>query len=484
MQITSIGRLSVWLGAALLALGLFFSNFIIIALSGFVILVIVYHGFIVRRIFSVTHPPISVKIHATVEQASTEREFSVETIIQSKINGDLRIAEFGLEISGKSDQETFGLGPLLNGTERLLKTNVTPHAEGVLEVTGVTIVLEKRPYLFSQTFHVDENLRITVRPTGTGLNSLTGLDALSDLRSDPLRRGLGSEFAGIRPLNFLDDFHSVDWKATARTGKMMTKEYFLERENPIVLLVDVSVLQRSDASKDATTLLKQLWSMLEDHQLSANPLGLVLCDRSSVAVEIPPSTGLDNREKIGEALLAHVDALEKAEKPSYGTAKSLAMLVEQIDALKKTRVQAFEHSAFKEKLSALIEMVLPFYERSRSKYFSELRGQGVFKAFVAISAFREPTLVVAISDGRRNINGLLEGADVAARAGHRVIIAFLDETRSVQDLSSFAKEGVQIVICETVALWSSVSETILALGRTRMKLSALDQMAKSRRNVS
>lgn len=477
MQTTLIGRLSVWLGAALLALGLFFSNIVIIALSGFLILIIIYHGLLIRRIYSLAHPPISLRLHSPVKQTSTERSFPVETMVQNKIKADLRIVEFKLEVTDETDQETFGLGPLPKRGESLLTTNLTSHAEGVLDVKGVTLVLEKRPYLFSQTFRFDENIQITIRPTTNGGSSLTGLDTLSDLRSDPIQRGYGSELAGLRPFNFLDDFHSVDWKATARTGKMMTKEYFLERESPIILLIDVSVLQRSDGSENAATLLKQLWSILEDHQLSTNPIGLILVDQLNVNLQIELGIGLANRERIAQALLANIGhEREKATLP-HTTPRLLSALVQQIATLEKGRESARAFSPFREKVRNLAENVLPFLEKARSDYLAASRKQGAFKAFEVICALMRPTLVIAISNGKQNIDGLLEGAKVAAAAGCQVIIVFLEPAPSIFDSGKFAQGGLQIVTCEIDDMWRSVSEAILTVARVRVRQSAISEIA-------
>ena len=217
--------------------------------------------------------------------------------------------------------------------------------------------------------------------------------------------------------------------------------------------------------------------MLEDHRLSANPLGLVLCDQLNVIVMITPSPGLANRERIAEALLAHVPMADESVATSEVTRRVLSTVVEQIGAFEKSRRQGYEPSPFREKVSALVEILLPFFESSRSKYFVGLRRQGVFKAFETINVFGEPTLVIAISNGMRNISGMLEDANLVARVGRQVIVVFLDECHSISNLTRFANEDVQIVVCRTDALWSSLGEAILALGRTRLKQSAVNQIA-------
>ena len=51
-------------------------------------------------------------------------------------------------------------------------------------------------------------------------------------------RGRGIEFDEVRPYQWGDDFRVVDWKVTARTGKMHTKLFQEERERTLWLVVD------------------------------------------------------------------------------------------------------------------------------------------------------------------------------------------------------------------------------------------------------
>ncbi|NLM16758.1 MAG: DUF58 domain-containing protein [Candidatus Riflebacteria bacterium] len=53
-------------------------------------------------------------------------------------------------------------------------------------------------------------------------------------------KGRGIEFAGIRPYYRGDEFRSIDWKVSARTGDLHVKEHMEERELQVVLAVDLS----------------------------------------------------------------------------------------------------------------------------------------------------------------------------------------------------------------------------------------------------
>ena len=51
-------------------------------------------------------------------------------------------------------------------------------------------------------------------------------------------RGRGMEFAEVRAYQEGDDVRSIDWRVTARRGKVHTKLFHEERERPVVLIID------------------------------------------------------------------------------------------------------------------------------------------------------------------------------------------------------------------------------------------------------
>ena len=53
-------------------------------------------------------------------------------------------------------------------------------------------------------------------------------------------KGLGSEFYGMRKYVFGDQFRLIDWKASARTQKLIVKEFESERDVSVMVIVDSS----------------------------------------------------------------------------------------------------------------------------------------------------------------------------------------------------------------------------------------------------
>ncbi len=54
------------------------------------------------------------------------------------------------------------------------------------------------------------------------------------------QKGRGMDFSEVRPYQAGDDIRAIDWRVTARTGKTHTKLFSEEREQPVMLLVDIS----------------------------------------------------------------------------------------------------------------------------------------------------------------------------------------------------------------------------------------------------
>lgn len=55
-------------------------------------------------------------------------------------------------------------------------------------------------------------------------------------------RGMGGEFDSLREYGPDDAFRSIDWKATARRGKLMVAQYDVERSQNVVLILDAGRL--------------------------------------------------------------------------------------------------------------------------------------------------------------------------------------------------------------------------------------------------
>jgi uncharacterized protein (DUF58 family) len=76
---------------------------------------------------------------------------------------------------------------------------------------------------------------------------LTPEGKVRTLQSGPFRsayRGRGMEFDESRAYQPGDDIRAIDWRVTARTGRVHTKLFHEERERPVLMLVDARPMMR------------------------------------------------------------------------------------------------------------------------------------------------------------------------------------------------------------------------------------------------
>lgn len=115
-------------------------------------------------------------------------------------------------------------------------------------------------------------------------------------------KGRGIEFAGIREYVRGDEYRSIDWKVSARTGKLNIKEHIEERELQVVVAVDLS---------------------------GSMAFGSGAREKRETAVEFAAAIGMSagrNNDRFGICLFT--DSVEKAIAPIKGRTHLLRMIRE------------------------------------------------------------------------------------------------------------------------------------------------------------
>ncbi len=95
---------------------------------------------------------------------------------------------------------------------------------------------------------------------------------LSGLRSARIQ-GAGSEFESLREYLPNDELRRVDWKATARHGKLMSRQYEVERSQSIIIALDtgrmmrgrLNGVQKLDHAVEAALTLARVAADHDDH---------------------------------------------------------------------------------------------------------------------------------------------------------------------------------------------------------------------------
>jgi uncharacterized protein (DUF58 family) len=116
-------------------------------------------------------------------------------------------------------------------------------------------------------------------------------------------RGQGREFESLREFAIGDEIRHISWAATARRGKIITRQYTIERSQNIVVLLDTGRLMTARIGK-LTKLDHAVNATLSIAYVAAaggDNVGLVAFSRRVVSY-LPPRRGHDQINRLMEAL--------------------------------------------------------------------------------------------------------------------------------------------------------------------------------------
>ena len=105
-------------------------------------------------------------------------------------------------------------------------------------------------------------------------------------------KGRGMAFAEVRDYQFGDDVRNIDWNVTARMGKPYIKVFEEERENTVILLIDVSGSREfGTTQRFKKTLITELAATLAFSTITNNDKVGVVFFSDCVEKFIPPQKG-------------------------------------------------------------------------------------------------------------------------------------------------------------------------------------------------
>jgi uncharacterized protein (DUF58 family) len=471
LELAPAGRLVLWLGVSLLVVDIFFFNSLILLLVALLFMYLLFEAVSFHRAVTLVTDSIKLESHPTAIETTIGQAFKVETALMDSAHSKLRIVRFSHNLPSQIEEIRAPILRVESYEKQQIEVLLATSIPGRTEITKSTVLLEGRAHLFCQRMEFPDKIIITARPLVDQTVDPIETGVLPDLAVDHLRRGTGTDLAGIRPFYAMDDFHSINWKATARRGKLMTTESYLERDPTIMLMIDTSssMNTRRDGSSVLEAFLSEAGNLLKAIR-PASPLGLILYDKRMVIENIEARQGVNGRERILRRLL---ETRKDTSVPALLEPQAIrpyANLAREADTLIRKSAFAIETKAYWETLCSFASFVLPFYRRSESKYFERVRGQGAFKAFQIICSLPEPVLVIVISDGETNPDGLAEGAKKARILNHQVILATLaapEPTKQIGTSSDLEGHGVRVLRCRPEELSRAINAEILKTGHRR-----------------
>ena len=201
-------------------------------------------------------------------------------------------------------------------------------------------------------------------------------------------KGTGMDFAEVRPYQFGDDVRNIDWNVSARYPETFIKVFEEEREQTVILAVDVS------GSEDFAS------SSAFKREIAAEICAVVAF------------SAIQNNDKVG--LLLFSDQIELFVPPKKGR-KHVLRLIRDLFAHE-------QQSTGTDLKVALNHLVHVLHRRSIVMFLSDFMDDGFEPALRAVSR-RHDTIAVHLTDPVENELpevGLMEVTD--AETGERVLI--------------------------------------------------------------
>jgi len=471
LEAASTGRLVASAGVGLGIVGLLFSNGLIAIFAALLFVYLLAEGISFRRAVKTLEGSVILKTSPRDVETTVGLQTVMETTLQNPSDLGLRVVGFRRNLPSEIRQEVRETVLLLQPhSEQLVSTVLEAASPGRFETNDSGLCIEGPSRLFRQFLTIPDRVTVAARPVVGDVNPLPSVSGLSDLASDPIRTGIGTDLAGMHSVSSLEDLGRIDWKATARVGKLMARDFYLERDPPIMLLVDASVLAITDgaAGSNPKTLLGELASLLASVQLAPSPIGIILYDDRRVIANIGARVGVENRERILHTLLQRAKYAPAAVSVTQQTAKPCSSLAVETQAITR-RLESVRSEPISEVFAWFAQTILPFYRSAASRYLTRLRNEGVFKAFEAVCDPGQRVLVIAISDGRKNLDALYQGVRHASALNNRVIVALVHVGRNAS--SEWTRDsdpiGTRTILCSLGELWHDVNAEILDISRSR-----------------
>ncbi len=189
---------------------------------------------------------------------------------------------------------------------------VTGRARGRVELGPVALRVEGALGLVDRVLRPEPGgaRELAVAPSVAGIRRYRLLALQRRLRDVGVRqlrrRGQGTSFASLRDYAVGDDPRHVDWKATARRGKTIVREFTVEQGQSVILAVDAGRMMTQLAADGQSRFEHALTAalMLADvAQNSGDHVGLLVFD-DEVRVWLPSAKGVTALSRLREALVS------------------------------------------------------------------------------------------------------------------------------------------------------------------------------------
>ncbi len=227
---------------------------------------------------------------------SLRRSAELRYAIENRARRALRVGlvEAPLRTLDLGDAEVVAVVPA--SSEVTSSMTALPIARGSDRFTRIYVWYESTLGLIRRRTVIDAPEALRVYPDLSAVERYGSLHVRNRLVDAGLRRmrlrGVGSEFESVRDYESGDAFRSIDWKATARRGKLMVVQREVERSQDVMLLLDCGRLMtaRIGAQRKLDYAVTAGLSMASIASLASDRVGVVAFARQILVARAPRST--------------------------------------------------------------------------------------------------------------------------------------------------------------------------------------------------
>lgn len=234
------------------------------------------------------------------------------------------------------EDETFFTAP---PHARALATRpVTPIARGADAFGTMYLWYDNAVGLLRRRVEVPAESAFRVYPDLSAVERYGKLHARNRLIEAGLRRirlrGQGTEFESLREWSAGDAFRAIDWKATARRGRVMVAQHEVERSQNVMIVLDCGRLMtpRLGAQRKFDYSVTAALSLASIAGLATDKVGLLAFAGDIVAASAPRST---------RSSLAHLSELTYDLEPRFEESNYAKAFVYLRDHLQKRSLVVF-----------------------------------------------------------------------------------------------------------------------------------------------
>ncbi len=266
---------------------------------------IIFSGLILGRVM--TPPARNLRLSRVFDDVlSVNARNTIELVIENVGAGAL-VGELLDECPQdfQSTSRKFKL-KLESGERQVLSYDVKPRERGS-DFFPATFLRLKTPLGLSEVHHKIESVQpVEVYPNIKAIQSFDLLNQKGRLALMGVRRtryrGQGTEFESLREYSD-DDFRRIDWKSTARRGKLVVRDYEVERNQAVFIAIDIGrhMLSEADGRLKLDHVLDTALLMMHAADRAGDQVGLLVFAERVVKF-VPPRRGKAHINMLLEAI--------------------------------------------------------------------------------------------------------------------------------------------------------------------------------------